>query len=195
MHVLIDFSFPLLHIWCICNYALFLHLQKWLLQVTLFQYQFYQHIKTDRPIEAETTQKRNEFLHIVNLLTCIVLTFFIQKLFLLKFSFSCVFLFCIHHTHDGPHHPQDIVVRGGARGGLGGYISPSEASSPLSEEILGYCRRKFGKMTYENSIFAILAPLVGSSSPSVGRFLAPPLIVVLTFSQSPVSIFLVLFDN
>lgn len=91
--------------------------------------------------------------------------------------------------------PQDIVVRGGARGGLGGYISPSEASSPLSEEILGYCRRKFGKMTYENSIFAILAPLVGSSSPSVGRFLAPPLIVVLTFSQSPVSIFLVLFDN
>lgn len=85
---------------------LFLHLQKWLLQVTLFQYQFYQHIKTDRPIEAETTQKRNEFLHIVNLLTCIVLTFFIQKLFLLKFSFSCVFLFCIHHTHDGPHHPK-----------------------------------------------------------------------------------------
>lgn len=43
---------------------LFLHLQKWLLQVTLFQNQFYQHIKTDRPIEAETTQKRNEFLQI-----------------------------------------------------------------------------------------------------------------------------------
>lgn len=135
MHVLIDFSFPLLHIWCICNYALFLHLQKWLLQVTLFQYQFYQHIKTDRPIEAETTQKRNEFLHIVNLLTCIVLTFFIQKLFLLKFSFSCVFLFCIHHTHDGPHHPKISLSGVGPGEGQG-------ATSPRRKH-LAPCRRKF----------------------------------------------------
>ena len=52
---------------------------------------------------------------------------------------------------------------------------PLEASILPSEEVLGPCRRKFGKITYHNSIFSHFSPPIGSSSPSVGRFLSPPL--------------------
>ena len=51
-----------------------------------------------------------------------------------------------------------------------------------TEEILGYCRSKFDKITYENCIFSHLSPSVGSSNPSAGRFLGPPLGVIWVIS-------------
>ena len=67
---------------------------------------------------------------------------------------------------------------GGTKGRLEGTAaSLSEASSPLSEEIVGFCWRKFGKIMYETAFLAITAPQSEVPAPSMGRSLAPPLII------------------
>ena len=49
------------------------------------------------------------------------------------------------------------LSRGGARGGLGGLQPPRRRHLALpSEEIFGSRRRKFGKITHENTIFQSL---------------------------------------
>ena len=55
---------------------------------------------------------------------------------------------------------SSVWFRGGTRGGLGGYSPPSEASSPLSEEILGSRWRKLGNVTHKNTIFCHLRPML-----------------------------------
>ena len=63
-----------------------------------------------------------------------------------------------------------VFFSGGARGGQRGLQHPSRRHlAPLSEEILGSCWRKFGKMMYENTAFsAISAPLSEALAPQSG---------------------------
>ena len=69
-----------------------------------------------------------------------------------------------------------MARKGGARGGLGGL-------QPLRQRHLAPRRRKFSvlvggnlaKLRTKTPFFSHCRPPVGSSSPSVGKFLAPPL--------------------
>ena len=70
-----------------------------------------------------------------------------------------------------------VHIRGGTRGGLGGYsLPPQRHLAPPIGGNFGSRWRKFGKITHGNTIFSHFSPPLGSSSPSVGKFLAPPLV-------------------
>ena len=69
-------------------------------------------------------------------------------------------------------HKTLRVRSGGARGGLEGATAPlSEASSPLVEGNFWFLSEEI----WQNDVLSHFSPLVESSSPSVGRFLVPPL--------------------
>ena len=80
--------------------------------------------------------------------------------------------------------PYDMVgpqsSGGVAPGRARGRYSPlSEATCPpVSEEILGFCWRKFGKMIYKSCIFSHFSPPVGSSYPPSEDFWRHPCLKV-----------------
>ena len=71
------------------------------------------------------------------------------------------------------------LSRGGTRGGLGGATAPLlEASSPPHRRrFLVLVGGNLAKLRTKTPFYSHCSPPVGSSSPSVGKFLAPPLCV------------------
>ena len=77
-------------------------------------------------------------------------------------------------------HNGSLETSGGARGGLGGATapeSPSEVSSPPVGGNFGFSSEEIGQSNARKHNFSVIgAPPVASSSPSVGKFLAPSLL-------------------
>ena len=78
----------------------------------------------------------------------------------------------------------EFSTSGGARGGLEGATAPlSEASTPLPprrRKFSGFVGGNFAKSCTKTPFFSHFSPPVRSSSPPVGKFLAPPLVFNLS---------------